>query len=153
MKTNKRNIIIIAVAVLIFAFIIIKNLPSERKKAVRDIKTLAQYLEQEYWEAMVPYIDPQYADPRGLTFQELPGLFAGLFREVDSIEVVMGRFKPRIDSTREPAVFISCSLDVKVIGRTGDGPVLVFGEVIRPARVCVHLKKAGERYRVYCADY
>jgi hypothetical protein len=153
MKIKKQTAVIIVIAVLITVIIVIKNLPDERKKAVRNIKVLAQNIEQEYWEGMVPYLDPAYADPKGLTYQELPGLFEELFREVDSIEVVMGRFKPRVDSVREPAVFVSCSLDVKVIARTEGGPVLVFGEVIKPARVCAHLKKAGDRYRVYRADY
>ncbi len=150
---NKRNIIIMAIAVLIFAFIIIKNLPSEKKKVVRDIKALAQYVEQEYWEAMVPYLDPAYADPHGLTYPALPLLFKGFFQEVDSIEVWLGRIKPRIDSIPGSAVYATCSLEVKVIGQTEAGPVLVYGEAIKPGWVRVYLKKAGDRYRVYRADY
>ncbi len=153
MPINKKNFIIIAVAFLITVIIVIKNLPSEKKKVARDIKVLAQNVEQEYWDAMVPYLDPDYADPKGLTYQALPLLFGGLFREVDSIEVWLSRIKPRIDSTRGSVVFASCSLDVKVIARVGGDPVLIFGEVIKPAPVRAYLKKVGDRYRVYRADY
>ena len=153
MKIKKQTVVISVIAVLIFAFIIIKNLPSEKKKVVRDIKVLAQNVEQEYWAAMVPYLDPAYADPKGLTYQALPLLFGGLFQEVDSIEVWLSRIKPRIDSTRGPVVFASCSLDVKVIARAAGDPVLIYGEVIKPSPVRAYLKKFGDRYRVYSADY
>lgn len=153
MPINKRNFFVIAVAVLIFAFIIIKNLPSEKKKAVQDIKRLAQYVQQEYWDAMVPYLDPAYQDQNGLTYQNLSDIFAELFREVDSIEVILASFKPRVDSTRKTDVFVSCSLEVKVLGRSAGTRVLIFGEAVKPAKGCVHLKKFGDRYRVYCADY
>jgi len=153
MKIKKENIIIAVIAVIITALIIIKNLPNEKKKAVRDLKILAQNVEQEYWDAMVPYLDPAYADRAGLSYQELPGIFGDLFRELDSIEVKLSNIKPRVDSTRGPTVFASCSLGVQVFARAGGDRVIVFGGVVKPAPVRAYLKKFGGRYRLYSADY
>ena len=150
----KKKLLIIAIVIVIALYIMIKSMPNEKARIKQDINTFATAVEQENKRDVLLYIDKMYNDNHGMDYEVFVNNLANLFTTADTIRVKITGLKINIDSTNaQNVIFASCSLGLKIFARYQGDRALVFGGLIKPNTVRAYFKKAGERYRVYYAEY
>ena len=149
----KKIAMVTVIILLITVIILIKCAPNEKKNAARDLKALAKSVQNESRAGTLLYLDPEYRDSTGLVYPDLVSLLIGFYADADSIHVSLSDFKVFIDSIRGKQVWARCSLAVKIWAKFGPDQALVFGGVIKGAPVMAYLRKNGETYKVYSAQY
>lgn len=148
------RIILLALTCLIIIFIVIKLLPDEKKRLIRDINNLRQSVENEHKAMILNYIDKNYKDDNGLDYENLISIIDELIATGDSISIMMSGLKVKIDSIDKDRIFYaSCSLGLRIIAKYENEKVLVYGGVIQPASVKAYFKRQKDFYQVYSARY
>ncbi len=148
------HIILLALTSLIIIFIVIKLLPDEKKRLIRDINNLRQSVEKEHKAMILNYIDKNYKDINGLDYENLISIIDELIATGDSISIMMSGLKVKIDSVDANKIFYaSCSLGLRIIAKYENEKVLVYGGVIQPASVRAYFKRQKDFYQVYSARY
>jgi len=148
---KKLLLIIAVIAIIILVWMLY---PTEKRKVKNDITELRKAVENEDIEGITEYIDPQYQDASGMTYDEIMELIKQFLEEVDSIKVQMSGMKLNIDSTSNgDVIFASCSLGLRVLARFEGERVLAFGGIVHPASVHAFFKKSDGMYRVYYVQY
>jgi len=142
------------ISVIIIIVVVWMLYPTEKRKMKSDIMQLKKAVENENVENITEYIDPQYRDASGMTYDEIKELILEFLAQVDSIKIQMSGMKLNIDSTgRGNVVFASCSLGLRVLARYEGERVLAFGGIVHPGSVRGFFRKAGHTYRLYYAEY
>lgn len=153
----KKKLSIIAIVIVIAAYIIIKCLPDEQARVKQDINAFAKAVEQENKRDVLSYIDERYIDNHAMDYEVFVNNLTNLFDTADSIRVKITGLEIDIDSTDVPnIIFASCSLGLKIFARYQGDRVLIFGGLVKPNPVRAFFKKTDEtnnHYKIYNAEY
>ena len=126
---------------------------TEKNRLAADIKQLKKAVEKENRAQTLTYIDGTFRDRNNMTYQELINTIDELFKDGDSIKILLSDMKISIDSTTNNNIFASCSLGIRVFAKYEGENTIVFGGVIKPAPARGYFKKSSNHYRLYSAEY